>query len=80
MIYLIIIGILVVLLGSYLFLHNFGEKVYIFNKHTKEIHSPFCHCVENMSRKNKRFISKKRRDRILLKNPRSRCGICKSEI
>lgn len=76
---LLILGVLAVAILSFIIFYDPKEKPYILNKKTFEIHNKFCPCVEDMRRRNMKFITKQKRDELIAKDSEYMCGRCKSK-
>lgn len=76
---LLILGVLAVAILSFIIFYEPKEKPYILNKNTFEIHNMSCPCVEDMRRRNMKFITKQKRDELIAKDSEYMCGRCKSK-
>lgn len=76
---LLILGVLAVAILSFIIFYEPKEKPYILNKNTFEIHNKSCPCVEDMMRRNMKFITKQKRDELIAKDSEYMCGRCKSK-
>ena len=76
---LLILGVLAVAILSFIIFYDPKEKPYILNKNTFEIHNKSCPCVEDMMRRNMKFITKQKRDELIAKDSEYMCGRCKSK-
>lgn len=76
---ILVLVVIAVIFWSCFLYNKRKERPYILNRHTLEIHNKKCHCIEDMKNSNKRYITKKKRDKIISENPESVCGRCKSK-
>lgn len=76
---LLILGVLAVAILSFIIFYEPKENPYILNKNTFEIHNKSCPCVEDMMRRNMKFITKQKRDELIAKDSEYMCGRCKSK-